>query len=211
MAEELAFDGVADGALVAKFVELTDVVQNRGRQQQINVELRVVDSDLPREAAQADDVLEQAAEISVVHHFRRGSAFVFRGDGGVRNDGGRELFQPGIRDRARIFQKLGVELADVFFGVGKKVSQVDLLGFREPKLLQRELRLVAVNLDTRVYLDEIVAADVLRRDVELIPHTSFDGAAAIAELEAQVGLALAGVANLFFVNEEKSSDALFGV
>src|SRR6266403_4408260 len=72
VAEELAFDGVADGALVAKFVELADVVQNRGRQQQINVELRVVGSDLPREAAQADDVLEQAAEISVVHHFRRG-------------------------------------------------------------------------------------------------------------------------------------------
>jgi len=35
--------------------------------------------------------------------------------------------------------------------------------------------------------------------------------AAVAELEAQVGLALASASNLFFVNEEKRSNGLFGV
>jgi len=104
VAEELAFDGVADGALVAKFVELTDVVQKSRPSAANQRRAPVVDSDLPREAAQADDVLEQAAEISVVHHFRRGARLYFAAMAGSENDGGRELFQPGIRDRARIFK-----------------------------------------------------------------------------------------------------------
>src|SRR5260370_9448385 len=57
----------------------------------------------------------------------------------------------------------------------------------------------------------MVAADAFRRDVKLIPHARFDGAAAVAKLKPQISLALAGIANLFFVNEEKSSDGLLGV
>src|SRR2546426_4495756 len=113
--------------------------------------------------------------------------------------------------RSRVFQQLGVELVDVFLGVSKKICQVNLLRLCESKLLKSKLRFVAIDFDARVDLDEIVAADVLCRDIKLIPHAGFDGAAAVAELEAQIGLALAGVANFFFVNEEKSSDALFGV
>jgi len=72
---------LADGALVAKFLELTDVVQNRGRQQQSR---RAPGSGqrFASEAAQADDVLEQAAEISVVHAPSPRERVVFRGDGG---------------------------------------------------------------------------------------------------------------------------------
>src|SRR5258708_9287421 len=79
------------------------------------------------------------------------------------------------------------------------------------KLEKCKRRLSGVGVDARVDLDEIVAADVLRGDIKLIPHACFDGAAAIAEFEAQIGLAFAGVANFFFMNEEKSSDALLGV
>src|SRR5436309_6351490 len=83
--------------------------------------------------------------------------------------------------------------------------------FGKTKLQERKLRPVAVDFDAGVHLDEIVATDVLGHDVELIPHTRFDGAAAIAKLEAQIGLAFASVANLFFMNKEKRSDGLFGV
>ncbi len=88
VAEELAFDGVADGPFVAQLVEFADVVQNRGSQQQINVELGIVRGDLLREATQTDDVLKQAAEIGVMHHFRRRSALVFGGDCRIGNDSG---------------------------------------------------------------------------------------------------------------------------
>src|SRR5258708_9292708 len=130
-------------------------------------------------------MVEEADEIGVVHHVRRGSEFVRRGDARIRNDSGHQFLQPRIPDRSRVFQKLSVELADVFFGVGKKVSQVDLLRLCNPELLKRKLRLVAVNLDASAYLDEIVAADALSRRVELIPHARFDGAAALATLKPQ--------------------------
>src|SRR6266568_3592742 len=78
VAEELAFDGVADGAFVAELVELANVVKNRGGQQQINVELGIMCGDLFREPTQTDDVFEQAAKISMVHDFCGGSAFVTR-------------------------------------------------------------------------------------------------------------------------------------
>src|SRR6267154_175653 len=146
-----------------------------------------------------------------MHHFRGGSALVLRGDARVRNNSIYQLFEPRIAYRTCVFQQLGEELVDVFLGVREKIGQVDLLGLCEPKLQERKLRLVAIDFDTRVDLDEIVAADVLRGDIELIPHAGFDSTAAVAKLETQIGLALARVANFFFVNKEKSSDALFGV
>ncbi len=211
VAEELAFDGVTDSAFIAKFVKLPDIMQNRGGQQQINVELGIMGSDLLCEAAQADDVFEQAAKISVVHDLRGGSALVTRGEAGIGNNSGHQLFEPGISDGSRVFQKLGVELVDVFPGVREKIGQVDLLRLCEADLLKRKLRPVAVNLDARLDFDEIVAADVFHRGVKLIPHACFDGAAAVAEFKAEISLAFTSVANLFFVNEKKRSDALLRI
>src|SRR5205823_13141697 len=67
VAEELAFNGVADSTVVAKFVELADIVENRGGEQKIDVKLGIVRGGLPGETAQTKNVLEEAAEISVVH------------------------------------------------------------------------------------------------------------------------------------------------
>ncbi len=86
----------------------------------------------------------------------------------------------GISDGSGEFLKLRVEFFDIFFGVREKVGEVNFLRFREAKLQQRKLRPVAVDFNARVDLDEIVAADVLGNDVELIPHAGFDGAAAVA-------------------------------
>src|SRR6266567_124132 len=86
VAEELAFDGVADGALVAELVELANIVKNCCGQQQINVQLGIVPGDLFREPTQTDDVFEQAAKIGVVHDLRSGCALVLRRDRWIRND-----------------------------------------------------------------------------------------------------------------------------
>src|SRR6266581_438 len=211
VAEELAFNGVGDGAVVAKLIEFADVVENCRGQQQIDVKLRIMRGDLLREAAQSDDVLDQAAKIGVVHHFSCRSTFVPRRDCRVADDSGDEFLQPGIDDRACIFQQLRIELSDVFLGVGKKVGEVNFLRLREAKLLKRKLRPVLINLDARLDFYKIVAIDVSYCDVELVPHARFDRAAAVAKLEAQIGFALAGIANLFFVSEEKGGNALFGV
>ena len=211
VAEELAFDGVADSAFVAEFVELADIVEHRRGEKKIDVQLGIVRGSLLGEPAQTEDVLDEAAEKRMVHDFGGGGALVLRGDCWIRNDAGDEFVQPGISDGSGEFLELREKLFDIFLGVRQKIGEVDLFGFREAKLQQRKLGPVAVDFNARVYLDEIVAADVLGNDVELIPHARFDGAAAIAKLEAEIGFAFAGVATFFFVNEEKRSDGLFGV
>src|SRR6266851_1200085 len=90
------------------------------------------------------------------------------------------------------------------------IGEVDFFGLGEPQLDERELRPVAVNLDARLHLHEIVALDVFGGGFELVPHARFDGAAAVAEFEAKIRAALARVAQFFFVHEEKTSDVLFG-
>src|SRR6266700_3629254 len=211
VAEELAFDGVADGAVVAEFVEFANVVQNRGGQQQIKIKLRIMRGGLFREAAQTNDVLDQAAQIRMMHHFRRRSALVLRGDFRIRDNSRDQFLQPRICNRIRVFEQLRVQLSNVFFCLHEKIGEIDFLRLREAKLLKGKLRPVLVNLDARLDFYKIVAIDVSYCDVELVPHAGFDGAAAVAKLEAQIGLALAGIANLFFVNEEKGGNALFGV
>src|SRR6266851_2991478 len=211
VAEELAFDGVGDGAVVAELVELADVVENCRGQQQIDVKLRIMRGDLFREAAQTDDVLDQAAKIGVVHHLRGRSALVLRCDCRFADDSGDEFLQPWICNRVRVFEQLRIQLSDVFSCVQKKIGEINFLRLREAKLLKRKLWPVLVNLDARLDFYKIVPIDVFYRKVELVPHAGFYGAAAVAQLEAQIGLALAGIANFFFVNEEKSGNALFGV
>ena len=84
VAEELALYGVADGAVVAELVEFADVVENGGGKQEIEVELGIMRGGKLGETAKAKDVLEEAAEISVVHDFGGRRALVFRGDRGIR-------------------------------------------------------------------------------------------------------------------------------
>ena len=96
VAEELAFGGVADGALVAEFVELADVVEDGGGEEQVDVELSVVPRYNFGQAAKADDVFEQAAHIGVMHDFGGGCALVACCGRGFGDDLQDELFEPGI-------------------------------------------------------------------------------------------------------------------
>src|ERR1700674_5043394 len=210
VAEELTFGGVGDGAVVTKLVELPDVVKDRGGQQEIEVELRIMRGGLLRQAAEADDVLDQAAEIGVMHDLRGGCAFVACGDRGLGDDCDDEFFEPGILNRGGEFEKLDVEFLDIGGRVREKIGELDFFGLGEAELLKGELRLVAVDFDARLNFDEVVAVDVARGGLKLVPHARFNRAATVAELQAEIGLPFPGVADFLFVNEEKSGDGLFG-
>src|SRR5207249_7592725 len=68
----MALDGVADGPFVAELIELADVMQNRCRQQQVEVEFRIVCRHHLGQPAKADHMFQQPAEIGMVHNLRRG-------------------------------------------------------------------------------------------------------------------------------------------
>src|ERR1700720_1364011 len=90
------------------------------------------------------------------------------------------------------------------------VGEVDLFRPGAAHLNEGELRPVSIDFDARLDLDEIVAVDVFRGDFKLLPHARFDGAAAVAEFQTQIGAAFAGIADFFFMNEEETRDGLFG-
>src|SRR5882757_9846158 len=74
VAEELPWRGVADGALIAKLFELTDVVEDRGGEQQVDIKLRILRGNAAGHAAERDNVFKQATQISVMHYFGGGGA-----------------------------------------------------------------------------------------------------------------------------------------
>src|ERR1700688_2519112 len=71
MAEQLPAIRVMNGAFVRQLIELSDVVQDRSRKQQINIQFTVMLSHQAAQITQADNVLKKAAQESVVHHLRR--------------------------------------------------------------------------------------------------------------------------------------------
>src|SRR5260370_25947718 len=164
--------------------------------------------DLFRQAAEADDVLDQAAELSVMHPLSGRCALVARGDRRISDDCGRQFLQPGIFYRGGEFQKLRVELLHIRRRVREKIGKLDLFGLGAPELLKRELRFIAVDLDARLDFYEVVSVHVASGNFKLIPHARFDRSAAVAELQAQVSLSFPGIANFFFVDEKKSGDGL---
>src|SRR5271165_6986010 len=91
VAEELALRGVTDGALVAEFFELAHIVQQSSNEEEIDIEFRIVRGNLFREAAQADDMFEEATKIGMVHGFRGGRALEARDELRVAETGGSEL------------------------------------------------------------------------------------------------------------------------
>src|SRR6202040_4187274 len=90
--EKLARRGVADGALVAQLFELADVVQQRGGEQEIEIEFRIMFRNVPGHAAKTDDVLQQSTKIRVVHHFGGGGALVAPGGARIGDDFQYQLF-----------------------------------------------------------------------------------------------------------------------
>ena len=75
VAQQASRIGIINSARVAKLVDFSDIVQHHAGEQQVRIELGIMLRDSGRETHQAHDVLQQAAEIRVVHGHGRGRAF----------------------------------------------------------------------------------------------------------------------------------------
>ena len=66
VAQQLPFPAARNLSAVGEFAGLTQVVDDRGAQEQVAVQARVQYAELERHARHRDGVLEQAAEIGMV-------------------------------------------------------------------------------------------------------------------------------------------------
>ena len=71
-------------------------------------------------AAEADNVFEQAADISVVHDFRGGRTFVAPCGDGIGDDLQDEFLEPGVLNRIGVSE----EVRPHFFNVARRVGEI---------------------------------------------------------------------------------------
>ena len=66
VAEQLALGRVGERAVIGEFVNFADVVQERARQQQVAIDLRIIPAHQIAGTEQRNDVIEQAADVGVM-------------------------------------------------------------------------------------------------------------------------------------------------
>src|SRR5437879_8304004 len=152
-------------------------------------------------------MLEQAAQESMVHHFRRRGALQARRYCGVLNNSADKAAQPGILDRCNMLTQPAIKLLDVLRGMRKIIRQIHFRGLGAAEFLHGQLQPVLVIFNARLNLNNVVAIEESRQALRIIPETRLDRSASIAELQAQKRLTFARRAQLFFTNEEKGRNA----
>ena len=110
--------------------------------------------------AEAQDMLQQAAEISVMDGLRRGRAFQPGDNFGIAHRRFQKLAQPGIFYGGYHLKQFRVQIVYILFCAGKEIRAVHFALFRPPDFFNGQLDLVAVALDARLNFHKVVALDL---------------------------------------------------
>ena len=98
-----------------------------------------------------------------------------------------------VADRIDDGEELVVHLPDVAFRCREEVGRVDRVGFGRLETVDFDLRLRLPGLNGTADANVIALFDGARRGFGAVPHACRNGAALVAELQRQVGVAaLAG-------------------
>src|SRR5581483_6206853 len=95
--QKLPFRGITETARILEFADFADVVQHYAREQQVEIDVRVVRGAQFRQMAQGKNVLDQTADPIVVNGFGCGRGAVGAGDLFV----GKNSFQQTLQMRVR--------------------------------------------------------------------------------------------------------------
>ncbi len=205
------FRSVTERAVVAQLFGLADIVQDRAGQEQIAVHFGIVRGDEPAERAETHDVVEQSAEIRVMHHFAAGARFSFGAICGSALRLRAVCRSQGFATLATYSSNFAYSASTSISGCDLVVGGFDFFGLGQAHPVDRKLELAAIIFDARLHFHESVALDGLRVALESLPHPGLDRAGAIGQFEAQVGTRIARGSNLFFGDEEESADGLIGL
>ncbi len=183
VADELAFEGVAEAGLPVQLADLADVVQDGAGDEQVGVDLGIERRGGEADADEREDVLQQAADPGVVQHLGGGSRAVGSGDRGVVEEGEDQALEVGVGEARDVAAQLVPHLVDIEVGDGKIVGGVDLGLGGEAQLLQRDLELALILRDLALHLDVAALGAGCDGVGEVLPH---DGRAWLPVLSVSV-------------------------
>ena len=167
VAEQASLVGGRERRATAELARPADVVQQRGRQQQVGAQPRMQLRGLAAERRDADGVLEQPARVRVVVVGRRR----VRAEVAVGEHRAHRRGEPGMRDlRDEELEEAG-ELVAVAPDRGRQRRRVDVRGLERAHV---ELQPVAELLDAAEHAHGVAFGEAAVEQLDVVPHPCLD-------------------------------------
>jgi uncharacterized protein (DUF1015 family) len=184
VAEQTPFLGLRERRRAPQLARPPDVVQQRGREQQVSPQPLVELDDLAADRGDADRVLEEPARVAVVVG-RGGQLAEPRPELSVPERVRHEVAKAGVRDLAREELQEPVELVGIAAHRRDEHRRICVgIGLERANL---ELQAVAEALDPSEHAHRVALAEPRVEEVDVVPDASLDAAAPVDELEREVG------------------------
>ena len=183
VSEELSFGGRMEERPASELVDPPDVVEERGRQQEVAAEAAVELRCVAAESGNGDGVLEEPAGVPVmaVRSSREGAQT--RADVGVAHEPSDQCAQAGMRDLGCQELEEAVEFVEITARLGDKRRGVGLGRLERADL---ELKPVAEALDASEDADRVPLGEAVVQELDVAPDARLDAAARVDELEREV-------------------------
>src|ERR1017187_1612768 len=160
VAQQAAFDGVLKADLPTQLADLADVVEDDAGEQQVAVEERVVGRDAVGQGAEADDVLQQAAQPCVVELLGGGGFAVGLCEGRIIEYRAEQKFEVGVGEAVDAGEKLAPEGGNVIGGGGQQVGLVHFARRGLAELVDLHLQAVIEAGGAAAGLDDVALVEV---------------------------------------------------
>jgi hypothetical protein len=168
----------------AQLARPAEVVQDRGRKQDVAVQPRVNLGRLAAQGGHGDRVLEEAARVVVVLSGRGGKGAKPLAERPLLQEPGDDPFELRVRDLAGEELEEAVELVGVAPEARRKAG-----GIRARRGLERadvELQPVAVALDPPEHAHGVAFGETTVEQLDVVPDARVDASAGVDELEDEV-------------------------
>jgi GTP cyclohydrolase IA len=194
VAEQLAGGGVREPGLGGDLADLADVVDEGAGDEEVAVDhVAVVGGEHVTEPGDGDGVLEQAANVGVVVALGGGRlAEPLAGLGLGPEQRAEQLAERLLADGPDELHERGVERGGVARSARHEEAEVGGLDADAVELVHVERALALEDLDAAVHADVDAGLGDGAEPFGVLPYAGLDGAVQVAELEAEVGLVVAG-------------------
>src|SRR6266850_1428513 len=206
--EQLAARAVGERPVVSKLVNLADIVQERARQQQIPVDLRIIPGDQVAGTKQRNHVVEQSADESMVQRLGGGRDPIALCNFRVGQEQFDQRLQVSILEGSDEVQQSLPEFVDVLGSLGQVIRKIYFRILHAAKFVDGELESILVLVDQAFDLEEVVLLEDVDELLDVVPHLRFDLAGTVTEGKRQIRLTCFLGLHLFRHHYKSGSDDL---
>lgn len=196
VSDEFASVAVAEGAVVDEFAGFAKIVQEETQEDDVAIDFRIERADGVAQLEQGQGVFEKAAKPGVVHALCGGGSLEVVHHGFVGEVDLRECFRGGVVERREDFGEVAEHLLDVAGCAGEQVVHLLVAGFGGLDHVDDQLQLALVGLGFTFEVDKAVGWEAAEDLFIDCPHAARHFACTVADDALEVGLALAGLAEL---------------